>query len=305
MSLLFTWHAAAGGSSSREPSASGDNHELRGILPLVPFTFAHPAAAVPLLRPLARYGVLSALVIGSMAPDFSYFLPFPISRSQSHSIAGLFWFCLPVGLISYVLFHRLLARPIVDLLPAPLRVRLLPVIDARVEAQWRAVVASLFVGAATHIAWDAFTHAGAPLVRVSRALRFHLVTISGYPLSVYTVLQHLSTSIGFALIALWIWRWARSAEPNGDAARSGLSSGGRAAAILAIAAVVVVLWSESKGLRPMQEHSLRGVQFFLRRAVPTGISSASAALLLYAVVWQIVVWSRSISRLPRPTGGPR
>jgi len=271
----------------------------------VPFTFAHPAAAVPLLRPLARYGVLSALVVGSMTPDFSYFLPFPISRSQSHSIAGLFWFCVPVGLVAYVAFHRLLARPLIDLLPEPLRMRLLPVIDAHVDAPWSAVIVSLFVGAATHIAWDAFTHAGAPLVRISRALRFHLVTLSGYPLSVYTVLQHLSTALGFVLIALWLWRWVRSAEATGDAARGALPPGWRAAAILAIAAVVVVLWSESNGLRPIQEHSLRGVQFFLRRAVPTGISSASAALLLYAVVWQIVVWSRSISRLPRPTGGAR
>jgi membrane-bound metal-dependent hydrolase YbcI (DUF457 family) len=271
----------------------------------VPFTFAHPAAAVPLLRPLARYGVLSALVIGSMTPDFSYFLPFRISRSQSHSIAGLFWFCVPAGLIAYVAFHWLLARPLVDLLPARLRVRLLPVIDAHVDAPWRAVIVSLFVGAATHIAWDAFTHAGAPLVRVSRALRFHLVTISGYPLSVYTVLQHLSTALGFALIALWIWRWARSAEADRDAARGGLSSGGRAAAIVAIAAVIVVLWSESKGLRPMREHTLRGVQFFLRRAVPSGISSTTAALLLYALIWQIVVRWKVTSRQPRPTGGAR
>lgn len=264
----------------------------------MPFTFAHPAAGVPLLHPLARYGVLSALVIGSMAPDFSYFLPFSISRSQSHSIAGLFWFCVPVGLIAYVVFHRLLARPLVDLLPASLRMRLLPVIDGRVDAPWRAVVVSLFVGSATHIAWDAFTHAGAPLVRVSRALRFHLVTLSGYPLSVYGVLQHLSTTLGFALIALWIWRWVRSAEPSGDATRGALSPQGRAAAILAVAAIVVVLWLESRGLRPMREHSLRGLQFFLRRAVPTGISSASAALLLYAVVWHFGMRAAGRRRLP-------
>ena len=264
----------------------------------MPFTFAHPAAAVPLLRPLARYGALSALVIGSMAPDFSYFLPFPISRSQSHSIAGLFWFCVPVGLTSYVVFHRLLARPLVDLLPAPLRMRLLPVIDARVDAPWRAVLVSLLVGAVTHIAWDAFTHAGAPLVRVSRALRFHLVTLSGYPLSVYGVLQHLSTTLGFALIALWISRWLRSAEPDPDAARGTLSSGGRAVAILAIVAIIVVLWLESKGLRPMREHTLYGVQFFLRRAIPTGISSASVALLLYAVVWHFVKRAASRRQLP-------
>lgn len=268
----------------------------------MPFTLSHPAAAIPLRRALP-WTVLTALVIGSMAPDFSYFLPFPIPRSQSHSIGGLFWFCVPAGLVAYLLFHRLLARPLVDLLPKALRMRLLPLIDARVEAPWSAVIVSLFVGAATHIAWDAFTHAGAPIVRVSRALRFHLVTISGYPLSVYTVLQHMSTSLGFACIAFWLWRWFRSVKPKSDAARSALSPAWRVAAILAIVAVIAVLWLESGGLRPMREPTLRAVQFFLRRAVPTGISSTSAALLLYALVWQIVVWSRSLSRLPRSSGG--
>jgi hypothetical protein len=265
---------------------------------VVPFTFAHPAAAVPLLRPLARYGVLSALVIGSMAPDFSYFLPFPISRSQSHSIAGLFWFCVPAGLIAYVAFHWLLARPLIDLMPPALRMRLFPVLDARVAPPWRAVIVSLFVGAATHIAWDAFTHAGAPIVRVSRALRFHLVTLSGYPLSVYTVLQHLSTAFGFALIAFWLARWYRSATLDGDAARSALPPAGRAAAIAAVVAVFAVIWLESNGLRPMREHTLRGVQFLLRRAVPSGISSATAALLIYAAVWQVGMRAAARERFP-------
>jgi hypothetical protein len=253
----------------------------------VPFTLAHPAAAVPLLRPLARWGVLSALVIGSLAPDFSYFLPFPIRRSQSHSIGGLFWFCVPAGLVAYWLFHRLLARPVVDLLPAMLRTRLRPIVDAHVQPAWRAVVVSIFVGATTHIAWDAFTHAGAPIVRVSRALRFHLVTYSGYPVSVYTVLQHLSTALGMALVAYWIWRWFGRADGSRDAARDLLTPSWRAAAIVAVLAVALAFWLQSKGLRPMHEYTLRGLQLFLRRAVPSGISSLSAALLLYAGVWQL------------------
>lgn len=268
------------------------------MLGAVPFTFAHPAAAIPLRRPLARYGVLSALVIGSMAPDFSYFLPFPISRSQSHSIAGLFWFCVPAGLIAYIAFHWLLARPLIDLMPPALRKRLHPVLEARVEPPWRAVVVSLFVGAATHVAWDAFTHAGAPIVRVSRALRFHLVTLSGYPLSVYTLLQHLSTALGFAWIAFWLTRWYRSAALDGDASRSALPPAGRAAAVAAVALVFAVFWIESNGLRPMREHTLRGMQFFLRRAVPSGISSASAALLIYATVWQVGMRAAGRQRLP-------
>lgn len=253
----------------------------------MPFTFAHPAAAVPLLRPLARWGVLSALVIGSLAPDFSYFLPLGIRRSQSHSIGGLFWFCVPMGLVAYWLFHHLLARPVVDLLPAAWRARLRPVVDAHVQPAWSAVIVSIFVGATTHIAWDAFTHAGAPIVRVSRALRFHLVTLSGYPVSVYTVLQHVSTALGMALVAFWIWRWLQRADGDREPAPDLLTPGWRATAIVAVLAVAATLWLESKGLRPLREYTLRGLQLFLRRAVPLGISALSAALLLYAGAWQL------------------
>jgi membrane-bound metal-dependent hydrolase YbcI (DUF457 family) len=256
-------------------------------LPAVPFTFAHPAAAVPLLRPLARFGALSALVIGSVVPDFCYFLPFRVSRTWTHSIPKLFLFCIPAGLVAYWLFHHLLARPVVDLFPASWRSRLRPVVDAHVQPAWTAVVVSLLVGAATHIAWDAFTHAGAPLVRVSRALRFHLVTLSGYPLSVHTVLQHLSTALGFAVIAYWIWRWYRRTAERRDATPDLLTNTTRAIAIAAVVAVTVALCMESKALRPMSEYTLRQLQFLMRRVVPLGISAFTAALLLYAAVWQL------------------
>ena len=52
------------------------------------FTPAHAAAAVPLHRLLGSRAVLSALVIGSMTPDFAYFLPLGVRRAQSHSLVG-------------------------------------------------------------------------------------------------------------------------------------------------------------------------------------------------------------------------
>src|SRR2546422_563636 len=77
----------------------------------MPFTLAHPAAVIPLRRVLGRASVLSALIIGSLSPDVIYFIPLGIGRATSHSLAGLFWFCIPVGFVGYLLFHALL-RPI-------------------------------------------------------------------------------------------------------------------------------------------------------------------------------------------------
>ena len=75
----------------------------------MPLTISHPAASVS----FARLNLpLSALVIGSMMPDFPYFIPALFSQSGfSHSIIGVFIFCLPVGLVSLGLFHFLIKYP--------------------------------------------------------------------------------------------------------------------------------------------------------------------------------------------------
>jgi hypothetical protein len=267
----------------------------------MPFTFAHPAASVPLLGKLGRYGVLSALVIGSVVPDFSYFMPFPVARWRTHDLFGLFWFCVPMGLVSYAVFHALLARPCIDLLPEPLRARCHALADARVPPVLAAVVVSVFVGALTHVAWDAFTHAGAPIVRVSRTLRFPLGTISGYPVSVYTILQHLSTLVGFAVIAVWVRRFAtgrQSAPPTPPAFTLGPAA--RAAALVAVAALAITLWLASGRVVAPTEVTLRALQLFLRRAVPAAITASALALGCYAIAWQLLARRAA----PRAAGRP-
>ena len=55
---------------------------------------------IPLRRPLGRWAVLSALVIGSMAPDFAYFLGVQSFRASTHTLASIAWFSLPVGWVA-------------------------------------------------------------------------------------------------------------------------------------------------------------------------------------------------------------
>jgi uncharacterized protein DUF4184 len=263
----------------------------------MPFTLAHPAAVVPLARPLGRWAVLSALVIGSLVPDFTYFVPFPVARSRSHDLLGLFWFCMPMGFAMYTLFHAALAAPAIDLLPGPLRSRCSALRAARVAPATAAVAVSLLVGATSHIAWDAFTHAGAPIVRVSRALRFHLGTISGYPISVYTILQHTSTILGVALLVVWVRRWERTAPPATDAPPFAMEPGLRRVAAVAVAVLAIGLWLSSDDVRPLREPTLRGVQLFLRRAVPAAITSFSLAFAAYAAVWQIGARRAGVGRV--------
>ena len=185
--------------------------------------------------------MLSALVIGSMVPDFWYFAPFALTRADTHGIAGLFWFCVPVGVLVYLAYHAIVKVPLFGLLPAGLARRLAadPAgAPGFPRASVFALVANVFLGALTHLAWDALTHQGSVVDRVP-ALRARLFSIGSYEAYGYSVLQHVSTVAALLLLAWWSWRWWRLA-PLAPAGARGVSP---AIAIAMLAAVgLAVAW---------------------------------------------------------------
>jgi hypothetical protein len=180
----------------------------------MPFTLAHPAAALPLRRRLRGLGSASALAVGSMVPDLPYFLPVGIDGPESHSAAGLLWFDLPMGLACW-LVYVLLVRPFAfDVLPAAV-VRRVEAPDVRPDLSLRAlprIVVSVLVGAATHVAWDSFTHATGAGVDLFPILHTEVPALAGY--EIYSLLQHLSSIVGLALLAWWTRQWLRRTPPR-------------------------------------------------------------------------------------------
>ena len=83
----------------------------------MPFTISHAAAVLPFSRLLARWRLLSAVVIGAMVPDFGLFFPWRLQRFETHSIWGLFSFCLPVGMVTYWVFQYFIKAPVLEVLP--------------------------------------------------------------------------------------------------------------------------------------------------------------------------------------------
>ena len=65
-------------------------------------------------------------MIGSLSPDLAYFLPGELGRVETHSFAGLFWFCWPVSIGLWLLFVRVLEQPTIALLPENWRTRFAP-----------------------------------------------------------------------------------------------------------------------------------------------------------------------------------
>jgi len=260
----------------------------------MPFMFAHPAVAVPLCSRLGRVGVLSALVMGSMAPDMHYFLPFPVDRTESHSLLGLLWFCLPVGFAMYLVFHLVLKLPLFLLLPPAVAGRLAPFVSARSllpKSSWAAVVVSLGVGALTHLAWDAFTHSNGLGTRVLPMLHAHLFFVGRYDVHLYQVVQHVSSVTGVALLGLWSWRWLRAAPMHAVQTVPFAPSARQRAAIVSflfgVVGLLAVASASSAWSVPM---SIFVVRDMLREALLTVISVLGVACLAYSVVWHVLSW---------------
>jgi hypothetical protein len=263
----------------------------------MPFTLAHPAAAIPLCRPLRRHGVLSALVIGSMVPDFWYLLPLGIQRADTHSLAGLFWFGLPVGLTCYAVFHALLKKPLLGLLPEAVAARLAECTEmeaALPRVGLVAVLASLLLGLVTHLAWDSFTHYDGAFVAAWPALRSELFSIGHYDVYPVSLLQHLSGVVGIGLTGYWLWRWyVRSPAPQTHVRDSlELPVAGRVTVLILL--LVAIAWGAMHPwvqVTPQTQAGALGVARAMMRERLAGAGSAGcAALFTYALLWQLRAW---------------
>lgn len=254
----------------------------------MPFTLAHPAAVLPIRRvlPWARF---SALAIGSMSPDFVYFIPTPISGRLTHSLAGIFLFCVPASLLAYLLFHAWLKRPLAALLPQAIYLRLnlagRPWLPASASA-WSALLAALAMGASTHVIWDAFTHANSALVQHSSWLSAVLGRQDGFQISVYKLLQHLSSVAGLAVLGLALRQWLHATPAL--QADNAMSLSQRLLVLLALA--LAGLCGALVAANSSRAKSLERLSFDM---VVAGMSWTGAALLLFCLGWQVCAYRRT------------
>jgi hypothetical protein len=171
----------------------------------MPFTLAHPAAILPLRSIKLPF---SALVIGSMSSDLFY-LGF-IKNETSHTITGIFSFCVPMGLAFYFLFHYLLKYPLLDLFPEKHSAFLNhfakpPAIGSL--RNFAMLLLALTIGAFTHLAWDSVTHHDGWFVRHVICMQQYLYKGNMMQLEVCRLLQHISSFAGM-LILFFFYRKA-------------------------------------------------------------------------------------------------
>lgn len=207
------------------------------------FTIAHMAAVLPFYRSNSknhslRWLQFDALLIGTMMPDFPYYIGSSGSVSNlSHEWLGVLTYCLPWGLLVFALWYWGLKPAAMGLIQPFMGKYVIDPYDplytntngnvqgrqsriigyanrygllTRLKKQlinWLSsfflpVVLGLLIGAATHLIWDGITHADGFIARHIDWLQYRLYI---YPLngtSIARLLQYFSSLVGLVAL-LW------------------------------------------------------------------------------------------------------
>jgi hypothetical protein len=253
----------------------------------MPFTISHTAVILPFSRLLARWRLLSAAVIGAMVPDFRIFFP-GMERMETHAAVGLLTFCLPVGLLTYWLFERLIKTPIVEVLPEGPYARWLPFAaegEIRSPRQWLLAAAGVLAGALTHLIWDGFTHDGGRGVRMFPALD-ESIDIGHRHIPAVYVLQDLGSVVGLAAVLAMVG-YALRAGRRPHVPNRLLSGAERMAWILLYAAAAIALSAGSYFWARIGEAPTHSIVGSASDVAIASLRGLAAALLCISVVLQV------------------
>jgi hypothetical protein len=136
--------------------------------------------------------------MGSMAPDLTYYVSLPwldpsgTLLTRTHHTSSVFWLDPLIALVLLAVFHVLLKRPVVALLPPAAAGRVWQSAERFIWRQATAVwwiALSLVIGAATHVAWDRMDDA--------------------FGEDQSTKVDLAGGILGLTVLFVWTWRWWR------------------------------------------------------------------------------------------------
>ena len=225
---------------------------------------------------------MSALVIGTMTPDFSYLIRLAPGGGAWHTKLGLLEYCLPAGLAAWWIFRTIVGPALLRLLPPALgdavRAQVAPAPTYRLVP---AAVIAILLGALSHDVWDGFTHDTGWGLRMLPELHrnFHFGAFGATGMvRWYLILQYASSVIGLIAVGLVFWRWV-AAQPR--AARH-VPAGDRAWRIrdmgLLLAAGVV-----GAGMNTLRPHPST-ISWTLGYAAVGAMAALAVALVAYGIV---------------------
>jgi hypothetical protein len=252
----------------------------------MPFTLAHPAIIIP----LRRFLPLSALVIGSLSPDFEYLFRLTAISKFSHTLLGIFYFCIPVSLLILWLFHSVVKHPTLLLFPLIIRKRLEAYNTQFTFTPFSrlfVILCALAIGAFSHIMWDSFTHENGWAVGKLPVLQTSLFNIGNLEFTLYKLLQHSSGVFGLLLMAYCFWRWFNTKAEVGKVEQL-LPDNLRHLTLVAIILLTCIIgvgigfWSASDSSRSI------ALQVFVVQSIIGGMTTFALCLLIFSLAYKLL-----------------
>jgi len=235
--------------------------------------------------PIARSPlVLSALVVGSMAPDLPYYVSLrwiggDFNLTLTHSVTSVLWLNPPIALVLLATYHAV-KKPLVALLPRTAASRVVQVTEKSVRRSpvallW--IVISVIVGASTHLAWDALCDA------------------FGFAWS--TRLNLISGVVGGLVLLGWLWRWWRTTVPQPIPHDRILPARARAA-VVSVSVALAAAWAVPRGVRTtsavgddLREYGTWSrsavAEYVVRGGVIDVATALGVAVVVYALAWHL------------------
>lgn len=174
----------------------------------MPFTPAHASIVLPLLRLKPQHVSATALVIGSVAPDFEYFLKMSVSSKYSHTILGILYFDIPLTVLLAFLFHGVVKENLISNLPAFFQYRFQNLLKLNFKDYFKThywiVLISAFIGSFSHIFWDAFTHNDGFFAQHISLYKHVVVPYDGVQYPLFYALQNISTAVGLVIVIAYV-----------------------------------------------------------------------------------------------------
>lgn len=167
------------------------------------FTLAHPAAVIKFTKRHKSYINNTAMILGSMAPDFEYFIHCKPVSIIGHTVKGFLLINLPLTIVLYFVFYKIIKNKLIPNFPKKFNQHLHLLYKDEVRLinfkEFIIFCYSSFIGMITHVFWDSFTHKSGYFVN-----RIELLSNSILNIPIYKYLQHGSTMLGFVIIIEFI-----------------------------------------------------------------------------------------------------
>ena len=183
----------------------------------MPFTFSHPALVLPLAGFKPRWFSATGLAIGSMAPDFLYFIKMDGSEDFGHTLTGIFIFDLPISYLLAIAFHRWVRNPLLVHLPAPLDRKYAGYLafdfGHTLKANGFVFPLSVLLGAFSHIGWDYFCDPRGWTYYAAPGFFGQYVSVAGFRLRVYLLMERIGSVVGLLFLG---WATLRAVRPAAD-----------------------------------------------------------------------------------------